>query len=458
MENELTTDAIIRKARALMPGVLEDLRHLVRYPSVAFCGYPAEPVHAMAQATLEVLKRSGLPDAHLMEIPGGYPAVYGEIPAPPGAPTILMYAHYDVQPARKEDGWDTDPWTPVEKGGRLYGRGAADNKSGIVIIAAALRIFDGKPPVGVKVVIEGEEETAGHLEEFVAAHPDLFRCDLFVVADAGNIAAGNPVLTTTLRGVVSCVIEVRTLERAVHSGSFGGPAPDALMALIRILSTLHDPQGNVAVRGLCTSAAGAADYPEELFRQNAGVLSGVDLAGTGTIGSRLWSGPSVTVIGIDAPSVSGSANILIPEASAKVSMRIAPDADPRRELQILTDHLRAAAPWNARVDIREISHDPGFVCPSGGPGLAAAKRAMEEAFRKPVQEKGTGGSIPLMRALRDAVPGAEFVLWGASDDAGSFIHGPNESVDIRELERFIVAQALLMQGCCRREPDPPAGR
>lgn len=451
MANELTPEEILRKARALMPGVLEDLKNLVRYRSVAFPGYPAEPVHAMARATLEVLKRAGLTDAHLLEIPSGYPAVYGEIPAPPGAPTVLLYAHYDVQPARKEDGWDTDPWTPVERDGRLYGRGAADNKSGIIIIAAALKIFDGKPPMGVKVIVEGEEETHSHLPEFVRAHPEFFRCDLFVVEDTGNLTAGDPVLTTTLRGVVSCIIGVRTLDHAVHSGSFGGPAPDALIALIRILATLHDPQGNVAVNGLHTSAPGTADYPEELFRQNAGVLAGVDLAGTGPLGPRIWSKPSVTVIGIDAPSVAGSSNILIPMASAKVSMRIAPGADPRRELQILTDHLRAAAPWNVRVDIRDMSHDPGFVCPAGGPGLAAAKRAMEAAFGKPVQEKGTGGSIPLTQALRDAVPGAEFVLWGASDDARSFIHGPNESVDIGELERFIVAQALLLQGMGKRE-------
>jgi cysteinylglycine-S-conjugate dipeptidase len=446
MESELKTEEIFRRARALMPGVLDDLKQLVRYPSVAFPGYPPEPVHAAAAATVEVLKRYGLPGARLMEIPGGYPSVYGEIPAPPGAPTILLYAHYDVQPARQEDGWDRDPWTPVEKDGRLYGRGSADNKSGILIIAAALKIFDGRPPVGVKVIVEGEEETAGHLEAFVPAHPELFRCTLFAVADTGNISVGDPVLTTTLRGEVSCTIVVRTLERAVHSGSFGGPAPDALVALIRMLATLHDPEGNVAVQGLRSSPPGTAEYPEEAFRQNAGVVPGVDLIGTGPLGSRLWSKPSITVIGIDAPSVAGSANILIPRAAARVSMRIAPDADPRRELQVLMDHLRAAAPWNARVDVQEESSSPGFICPAGGPGLAAAEHALGAAFGKPAREKGTGGSIPLMRILHDAVPGAEFVLWGAEDDARSFIHGPNESVDIGELERFIVAQALMMQG------------
>jgi len=451
MADVLTPEEILRKTRALMPGVLEDLKSLVRYPSVAFPGYPAEPVHAAAAATAALLKRYGLPDARLVDIPGGYPAVYGGIPAPPGAPTVLLYAHYDVQPARQEDGWDHDPWDPVEKDGRLYGRGAADNKSGILIIAAALKLFDGKPPVGVKVFVEGEEETTSHLPAFVAAHPAFFRCDLFCVADTGNIAVGDPVLTTTLRGEVSCIIEVRTLDHAVHSGSFGGPAPDALVALIRILATLHDPQGNVAVKGLRSSPPGTAEYPEEAFRQNAGVLPGVDLAGTGTVGSRLWTQPSVTVIGIDAPSVSGSSNILIPRASAKVSMRIAPDADPRRELQILTGHLRAAVPWNALVDIRAESGSPGFLCPAGGPGIAAAQRALETAFGKPAREKGTGGSIPLMQVFHEAVPEAEFILWGAEDDARSFIHGPNESVDTGELERFIVAQCLLLQGMGNRE-------
>jgi acetylornithine deacetylase/succinyl-diaminopimelate desuccinylase-like protein len=450
MENTVPSEEIRAKTRALMPGVVEDLKSLIRYPSVAFPGYPAEPVNAMAESTVALLKRYGLYDVRLLEIPGGYPAVYGEIPPPPGAPTVLMYAHYDVQPARMEDGWGTDPWTPAEKEGRLYGRGAADNKSGIMIIAACLKIFEGRPPVGVKVLIEGEEETAGHLEEFVAAHPEFFRCDAFVVADNGNLSAGDPALTTTLRGEVSCIINVRTLDHAVHSGTFGGAAPDALVALIRILATLHDDQGNVAVKGLRTSASGNADYPEEIFRQNAGVPAGVDLAGTGPLGPRLWSKPSVTVIGIDAPSIAASSNILIPRASAKVSMRIAPDAYPRRELQILMDHLRAAAPWNVQVDIRAVSEHPGFICPTSGQGFTAARESLGIAFEKTAQERGAGGSIPLMQVLRDAVPEAEFILWGAEDDARSFIHGTNESVDIRELERCIIAQSLFLQHLGKR--------
>ncbi|MGB8219330.1 MAG: M20/M25/M40 family metallo-hydrolase [Methanoregula sp.] len=444
MGTEVTFEEIRSRTRALMPDVTEQLKNLIRYPSLAFPGAPQKPVTDMADATAALLRKYGLQDVRLIDIPGGYPAVYGECPAPPGAPTVMMYAHYDVQPAHQEDGWETDPWTPVEKGGRIYGRGAADDKSGIVMIAASLAIFNGKPPVGVKVLIEGEEETNSHLEAFVAAHPDFFRCDAFIVADNGNLTVGDPALTTSLRGEVSCIVEVRTLESPVHSGTFGGAAPDALVALVRMLATLHDARGDVAVPGLRSYSHETMEYPEAMYRESAGMLAGEDLVGTGPLGARIWTKPSVTVIGIDAPSISASANILIPKAAAKISMRIAPDADPRHELSILTDHLRSVAPWNVHADIRDVSVSSGFVCPAGGPGLAAARRALETAFDKPVREKGTGGSIPLMHVLHTAVPHAEFILWGAEDAAYSCIHGTNESVDIGELERSIVAQGLFL--------------
>jgi acetylornithine deacetylase/succinyl-diaminopimelate desuccinylase-like protein len=445
MKNELGKNEICRRVKAMMPGVVEDLKALIAHPSVAFPDHPREPVMAMAEATVDLFRRYGLPDAHLLEIPGGYPAVYGEIPAPPGAPTVMLYAHYDVQPARKEEGWDTDPWTAVEKDGRMYGRGAADDKSGVVIAAASIGVFEGKIPVGVKIIIEGEEEAGSHLEAFAAAHPDLFSCDVFVVADNGNLSAGEPALTTTLRGEVSCIIGARTLDHDVHSGSFGGAVPDALVSLIRVLSTLHNAQGDVTVKGLRTYPANEGSYPEEVYRKNAGLLEGVDLIGTGSLGARLWSKPSASVIGIDAPSVGQAKNVLISRAAAAISMRIAPDADPDRELSLLMDHLRAAAPWNVQVTITRKSAAHGFVCRIDGPGFAAARTAMEAAFQKPVKRIGAGGSIPLMQTLHEAVPGAEFILWGAEDAAGSRMHGTNESVDITELERFIVATSLLFE-------------
>lgn len=431
------------RARALMPGVIEDLGALIRHPSVSFPGSPEGPVRAAADATLAVLKKYGLFGARLMEIPGGYPAVYGEIPAPPGAPTVLLYAHYDVQPAKREDGWKTDPFVPVLTDGRLYGRGAADDKSGIVTIAAALSLFGGRPPVGVKVIIEGEEETESHLDAYVAAHPGFFACDAFVILDNGNLSAGEPALTTSLRGVVACTVEVATLDHPVHSGMFGGAAPDALAALVRVLASLYDAEGRVAVAGLATVAPPDAEYPEALYREGAGILDGVALVGTGALGARLWSGPAVSVIGIDAPSVAGAANILVPRARAKVSLRIAPEADPARELSLLMAHLRAAAPWGAKVEVTETGRSAGFICPAGHPATVAAKAALAAAYGRPVREKGSGGSIPLLSLLHAAAPDAGFVLFGAEDTARSSIHGTNESVDVGELERCIVALALF---------------
>jgi len=438
-------NAMRKRVRTFMPGVVEDLKNLISMPSVAFPGYPPEPVLRMAAATVDLLRRSGLSEARLLEIPGGYPAVTGDIPAPQGAPTVLFYAHYDVQPARRADGWETDPWTAVVRDGRLYGRGTADNKSGIITIAATIRALAGRFPVGIRVIIEGEEETTSHLEAFVRAHPALFQCDVFIITDMGKLVAGEPVLSTTLRGEVSCTVTVRTLAQAVHSGIFGGPAPDALVALIRMLGTLHDREGNVAVSGLSSYEWSGREYPEDLYRQLSGMLAGVDTIGSGTISSRLWSRPSVTVIGIDAPAVSDAANILIPQARARISMRIAPGADPQAEVRLLADHLRAAAPWHVQVEIGEIHHSSGFTCPMGGPGYEAAKTVMGAVYQRPVSETGGGGSIPLMNVLKHAVPGAEFILWGCEDNERSRIHGPNESVAVDELEQMIVTQALLLQ-------------
>jgi acetylornithine deacetylase/succinyl-diaminopimelate desuccinylase-like protein len=438
-------DQMHRIVREFMPDVIRDLQELIKIPSVAFPGYPPEPVERMAAASVQLLKRYGMPDARLLEIPGGYPAVTAEIPAPPGAPTVLLYAHYDVQPARREDGWESDPWVPVVQEGRLYGRGSADNKSGIVTIAGTVRALGGRYPLGIRVIIEGEEETTSHLEAFVHANPDLFCCDLFIITDMGKIVSGEPVLSTTLRGEVSCVVTVRSLSHAVHSGIFGGPAPDALVALIRMLATLHDEQGDVAVPGLFSGPWSGYEYDERLYRRLAGLLDGVDSIGSGTISSRLWSKPSVTVIGIDAPTVRDAANILIPQARARISMRIAPGADPEHEVRLLADHLRAAAPWHVQAEISEVHSSSGFICPDSGSGYELARKVMEAVYRRPVKETGGGGSIPLLNELKDAVPGAEFVLWGCEDNERSRIHGTNESVAIDELERMIVAQALLVQ-------------
>ena len=438
--------SIVEKVDAVMPALIDELGALVAHPSVAFPGFPAEPVHAMADAVVDLLRRSGADNAGLLDIPGGYPAVWAEIPAPPGAPTVLLYAHYDVQPAPVEQGWHTDPFVATTApDGRIHGRGAADDKSGVVIHAGTLQVLGNRPPVGIKILVEGEEETDSHLDAFVQANPSLFDCDAFVIADMGNQEVGRPALTTALRGGAVCTVTVRTLDFPCHSGVFGGAAPDALIALIRILSTLHDAAGDTAVSGLVGSDWPGGDLDEQVFRESAGVRPGVGLVGTGSLASRLWSRPSVSVIGLDAPRVAEASNVLIPQATAKVSMRIPPGADPERELGVLMDHLRAAAPWDVDVEVTRVGTGRPFEVDMDGPAVRIAEQAMRAAFgTNDVERIGSGGSIPLVSLLKQASPRADVILWGAEDMARSRIHASDESVDPAEIRSMVIAQALTL--------------
>ena len=306
----------------------------------------------------------------MMDVPRAPQAVFGERPAQPGAPTVLLYAHYDVQPAGPEEAWTSKPFEPTERDGRLYGRGAADDKSGIVMHAGALLALGDDCPVGVKVLIEGQEEAGdGGIEEFVKANAELLKADVIVISDVGNYALGVPTLTTSLRGMAACDVEVETLEGAVHSGMFGGPAPDSLIALCRMIATLHDDEGDVAVKGLATMEYDGADYDEAAYRTDAGVLPGVGLIGSGSIGQRLYGKPSINVIGIDAPRVDGAANALIPKARARVSVRLAPGQEPADAQQAVKEHLEAAAPWNVRVKVTPGHDGRGLPRQDGRPGL-----------------------------------------------------------------------------------------
>jgi acetylornithine deacetylase/succinyl-diaminopimelate desuccinylase-like protein len=441
--------AIAEKAAAMMPDLIRVLEDLVAIPSVAFPGYPGEPVHQMARQTLDAFRNAGFANAELMEVPSGYPPIYGEIAGPEGSPVVVLYAHYDVQPAPPEQGWTSDPWTATPKAdGRLYGRGAADDKGGLVAHLGTMRVFDGRPPCTVKLIVEGMEETESNLEEFVEAHRELFSCDVFVICDMGNLRAGEPVLTTALRGDVACVVTVRTLQHPLHSGVFGGGAPDAMMALAVLLATLVDEAGNVAVEGVSRHQWDGAHLSEDDFRASADLLDDVGLLGSGTMSERLWANPSISAIGVDMTSVAGSSNVLVPEARAKLSMRIVPGSDPDRELAGLVRHLETHAPWGAQVEVQPIKAAPPFQCATEGPAYAAARRALEAAYGKRAGEAGSGASIPLLRALQQAAPGAEFILWGPEDVAAARIHASDESVDPSEIERLVVAQALLIQYLC----------
>ncbi|MEU8760151.1 M20/M25/M40 family metallo-hydrolase [Streptomyces sp. NPDC048659] len=439
------TRAAVERLEPMLPELAEDLATLVALPSVAFPGFPQDPVLRAATATVDLLQRSGATDARLLDIPGGYPAVYAEVPGPPGAPTVLLYAHYDVQPAPDDQKWSTDPWTATTGAdGRLYGRGAADDKSGVVAHAATLRAFEGRPPVNLKILVEGEEETVSHLGPYVTANPERFACDAFVIADLGNVRTGEPALTTALRGTAVCDLTVTTLAAPVHSGVFGGPVPDAFLALSRIVASLHDDAGDVVVEGLTQAEWPGADMAADELRAAAGLAEGVEVIGSGSVASHLWARPSVSVLGVDVPPRDGAPNVLHASAAARISMRVPPGADPARELDLLMDHLRAQAPWGVRVEVEPVKVGHPFRADTDHPAFAAAREAMTAAFGRPAGTIGGGGAIGLVATLQSVAPEAGVVLWGAEDMAGARIHAGDESVDLAELARIVKAQTLFL--------------
>ena len=447
----MNADALRQTVAGLMPGLRADLEALVRLPSVAFEGFPEEPVEQAGAAVAALLKKAGLPEVRMVDVAKAPQAVYAARPAQPGAPTVLLYSHYDVQPAGPDEAWTSPPFEPTERAGRLYGRGASDDKSGIIMHAGALTALGADCPVGVKVLIEGQEENGqGGIEAFVKANAELLKADVIVISDLGNYSLDVPTLTTSLRGMAALNVEVETLEGAVHSGMFGGPAPDALIALMRMIATLHDADGTVAVKGLDVVAYDGAPYDEAAYRTDAGVLPGVDLVGAGSIADRLYGRPSINVIGIDAPAVDGAANALIPKARARVSVRLAPGQNPAEAQGVVAKHLEAAAPWHVKVKVTPGVIGEGFLAKTDGPAYAAATDAMAAAFQKDVVHYGEGGSIPLVAAFLEAQPTAELILWGCEEPQCK-IHAPNESVDLAEVERMVLAETLFIAGLAEKK-------
>lgn len=428
----------------VLTGVRADLERLVRIPSVSAAGFDPAEVRRSAEVTAEVLERSGLRGVRLLEVDGAHPAVFGEHPAPSGAPTVLLYAHHDVQPQGDEADWESPPFEPVERDGRLYGRGTSDDKAGIAMHAAAVRAHGGALPVGVTAFIEGEEEIGSeHLTQFFDTYGDLLRADVIVLADLANWRVGEPALTTSLRGLVDCVVEVRTLEHAVHSGMFGGPFPDAVTALARLLATLHDEHGRVAIPDLVSDGTGGLDLSEKELREQSGALDGVKRIGEGTLTAQMWTMPSVSVLGVDAPRIAEAANKLVPVARAKVSLRIAPGDEPNRAMDALVSHLEANAPWGAEVRVTRGAKARPFALRAEGPVFDAARATMEEAWGVTPVDIGAGGSIPLVAAFADAFPDTPILLTGAADP-DSRAHGANESLHLDDFGKACLAEALLL--------------
>ena len=433
----------MERVREVMPSVRRDLEALVRIESVWADPARRPQVHRSAQAVADLLSAAGFGEVRIVS-EGGAPAVIARHPAPPGAPTVLLYAHHDVQPEGDPGQWVSPPFEPTERDGRLYGRGSADDKAGIATHLAAFRAHGGQPPVGVTVFVEGEEESGSpSLGRLLAAHRDTLAADVIVIADSDNWSTEIPALTVSLRGLVDCVVEVATLDHGLHSGLWGGVVPDALSALVRLLAGLHDDDGNVAVAGLHESASAIVDFPPERVRVDAGLLDGVCEIGAGSVPQRMWAKPAITVIGIDTTPVAAASNTLIPRARAKVSMRVAPGGDAASHLAALTEHLRSHAPWGAHVTVTPGDIGEPYAIDAHGDVYDAARSAFRQAWGVEPIDMGMGGSIPFIAEFAAAFPQAKILVTGV-EDPGTQAHSINESLHLGVLERAATAEALLL--------------
>ncbi|MFJ4897926.1 M20/M25/M40 family metallo-hydrolase [Streptomyces sp. NPDC088727] len=429
----------------LMDGLTADLKRLTAIPSVAFPGFPAEPVRQAHDLLVDLLRGAGVERIERLDLPDTAPVVVAEVPPPtPDAPTVLLYGHYDVQPPGDESLWLSPPFEPTPVAGGLRARGIADDKSNLIVHLGVLRAYEGRPPTGLRIVLEGQEEYGSAFDDYPPTDPDRFACDAMVIADMGNLRPGSPTLTTGLRGAAELVVEVRTLDEPRHSGEFGGAAPDALLALLQALSTLHDVHGDVAVEGLRREEWSGTTYTQEEFRALAGVRDGMPLIGSGSLGERLWSGPAVTVIGIDAPSVDQAASAVVPYARAKLNLRFHPQQDPEEALGLLVTHLAALRPFGIPLTVTPGDTGPGFEPATGGPAYRAALTALREGWGTEPAFVASGGSIPLVNGLAKAVPGAEILLFGAQDSMCN-LHAPNERVLFSELRSAVIAEAAFLR-------------
>lgn len=433
------------RVRKLFPSLQETLSDLVRIPSVSAPGYPSKEVRRSAEHVASLLRERGFEGVRLLNLEGAHPAVFGEKPGPDGAPTVLLYAHHDVQPPGPTQHWETGPFEPFEKDGRLFGRGVSDDKAGIVMHLGAIDAFDGELPVGVKIFVEGEEEIgSAHLGAFLDEYADLLAADVIVIGDSGNWRVGQPALTTSLRGLAACTVELRTAANPVHSGMFGGVFPDAIMSLARLIATLHDDAGEVIVEGLIRNESEPLDLTEDEIRAQMGTVPGLQTIGSGGLTGRIWTKPAISVLAIDAPAVSEAINQLVPVARAKISMRIAPGQDPMAAMNALRTHLLENVPWGADLTIVHEESGAPFELPIAGPAPDAWKSAMREVWGTDVVEMGVGGSIPFVADFSSRYPEAAILLTGCGDPTSS-VHAPNESQDLADLEKCVLAEAIALR-------------
>jgi cysteinylglycine-S-conjugate dipeptidase len=454
---------------ATLAGQLDDTRRwleeLVRVPSISVRPDHAEDCRRSAELTAELLRRAGLDDVRFLEVADAHPYVTGSwLGAGPDAPTVLLYAHHDVQPVGTAHRWSSPPFEPTERDGRLFGRGAADDKAGILAHVAAIRAWTtarGQLPVNVKVIVEGEEEIGSpNLDVFLDAHADELRADVIVLTDLTNWKIGWPGITYALRGMGEATVTVRTLAQPVHSGMWGGVAPDALTATVQLLATLHDERGVIAVPGFADDVRPVSDAerarfegldadPDEL-RAEVRLLDGVGFVGDERLGllERLWMQPTITPTGMDVPGVADASNTLLSEVRTKLSCRMAPGMDPDRALEALREHLEQRAPWGAQVEVELGERNAAWVMEPGGDAWDAAVAAMTAAYGREPAAMGCGGSIPFVEPFSDAFGGAPCLLVGVEDPASN-AHGEDESLHLEDFTKACLTEAFLLAGLAR---------
>ncbi|MEA5635852.1 MAG: dipeptidase [Cutibacterium granulosum] len=446
---DFTSDlpALRAKVDELADGAVEQLSQLMAIQSVSSLN--PDGVNEHAQAVADAARAAGAADATVVSEAGGLPAVIAHWPAPQGQPTILLYSHGDVQPTGDVSQWHSEPFVATKRGERLFGRGSADDKGGVVSHLTALKAFDGNPPVGVTLFVEHEEEIGSpSMTSIIEAHKDELAADVIVVADSVNWDQGEPSVTTTLRGVADCAVELRTLDHPLHSGQFGGVVPDALTAMCKLLATLHDENGDVAVAGLHTAEPASVEYPEERLRTETAILDGVDWLGTGNPADKMWTRPSLSVLAIDATPVAEAINILPSVCRAKVGLRVAPGGDATQDLEALMEHLRTHAPYGAQVEVTPGEAGAPGVVPFEGLYAEIANQAFKAAWGTEPVQMGTGGAIPLITDLQHAFPQAT-VLVTAVTDPDSRMHGLDESLHLGDFRKAILTEALILAGMAK---------
>lgn len=449
----MALDDLRARVQAVLPGIRSDLEDLVRIESVSADPARAGEVERSAEAVRDLFAAEGFDSRIARAEEGAAPAVIAHRPGPAGSPTVLLYAHHDVQPENDHADWDSPPYVPTERDGRLYARGAADDKAGICAHLAAIRALGDDLAIGVTMFIEGEEEVGSDsLPALLAQEKDALTADVIVIADSGNWDIGVPALTTSLRGLVRVDVEVRTLTHAVHSGMWGGLVPDSLMTLARLIASLHDDEGNVAITGLHSGPADDVEYPEERLRAESGAVPGIRWIGSGPVVERLWTKPALSITGLDAPQVFGASNTLVPAARARISLRIAPGDTTANALDCLKKHLEEHVAWGAELGITVVDTGEATAIDATGPAYDVARDAFTQAWDgvRPV-DMGVGGSIPFIAEFLTAFPRASVLVTGV-EDPDTRAHGANEGLHLAEFERVCLAETLLLANLASIRP------